>query len=96
MEQLPTVEIGGRTLTIAPANLKAIKQWMRASKTVNVGTVEYLDEVSEFILSTLKIKHPDVTMEWLDEHLSEGNVPRLVAKIYAAGRIASQQGETEG
>ena len=94
MMDLPQVELGGRTLRVAPANLKTIKRWLKAQKETRVGTVEYLDEISNFVLATLRIEQPDLTMDWLDEYLTEPNLPMVIAKIYEAGKIVA--GETRG
>jgi len=89
-----TVELGGRKLAVAPASLKSVKRWLTALKETQAGTVEYLDEVEEFIFSALRRADQDLDRDWLASELDETNIAKVIAKVYEAGRLGS--GETQG
>lgn len=89
-----TVELGGRKLPVAPASLKSVKRWLAALKDTQAGTVEYLEEVEEFIFSALRRADPNLDRDWLSSELDETNISAVIAKVYEAGRI--RQGETQG
>lgn len=91
-----TVTIGGRTLPVPPASLKSIKRWLKAQQEHRNGTIEYLDELSEFIGATLTREHggtPDLDRDWIDSVLDETTIPVVLHAIYATGRIESGEGE---
>lgn len=87
-----TVTIGGRVLPVPPASLKSIRRWLSAQQDHRDGTIEYLDELSEFIGATLTREQggtPDLDREWLETVLDELTIPVVLRAIYAAGRIES-------
>lgn len=87
-----SVTIGGRVLPVPPASLKSIKRWLHAQQEYRDGTIEYLDELSEFIGATLTREHggtPDLDRDWIDSVLDETTIPVVLRAIYAAGRIES-------
>jgi hypothetical protein len=89
-----TLELGGRTLAVAPASLKSVKRWLTALKETQAGSVEYLDEVEEFIFSALRRVDPDLDRDWLASELDETNIATVIAKVYEAGKLGA--GETKG
>ncbi|TDV04688.1 hypothetical protein [Paraburkholderia caballeronis] len=88
------ITIGDKTLPVAPASLKTIKRWLKAQQEVRVGTLEYMDELSEFIYAALARATPDLDRDWLEGHLDETNIPLVISKVYEAGKL--QSGEVTG
>ncbi|RQS15527.1 hypothetical protein DF105_00920 [Burkholderia stagnalis] len=87
-----TVTIGGRVLPVPPASLKSIRRWLRAQQDYRDGTVEYLDELSEFISATLTRESggtPNLDRDWLESVLDELTIPVVLRAIYTSGGVES-------
>lgn len=91
-----TVTIGGRVLPVPPASLRSIKRWLKAQQEHRDGTLEYIDELSEFIGATLTREQggtPDLDRDWIDSVLDEMTIPVVLRSIYSAGKIESGEAE---
>jgi hypothetical protein len=79
----PKLTLGGREFVVPPANLKAIRAHM-ASRSADSSPQEKIDANVTFILTTLQRNYPDLTEDFLLDHLDTRNQLAVMAKIQEA------------
>lgn len=89
-----TVNIAGKEFVVPPANLRAVKGWMHAQKTVQPGTIEYVEEMTKFVLAVLNRNYPELTLEQLDEILDQHALATLMRTVAEAGGLKSGEEQT--
>lgn len=84
------IPLGDREFTVPPANFGTLLAFDEMKKTYQPGDTEYTLGMIDFIHSTIKRNHPDVTREFMLEHLD----PRTMKEAFDA--IAESAGMTSG
>jgi hypothetical protein len=92
----PKLTLGDREFIVPPANLKAIKAHSAVRKNPDATPEEKIDANIAFILTTLQRNYPDLTEDFLLEHVDARNQMAVMAKVLeSAGYVKeAAAGET--
>jgi hypothetical protein len=88
------IKLGGKTFTVSPPSLKSIKKWMTANKEIRVGTLEYMEAITDFIMASLRRAHPDIDQDFVEENLNERNIAALIVLINKVGGLETGEPTT--
>lgn len=90
----PKLILGDREFTVPPANLKAIRAHNTARTKADATAQDKIDANVAFILTTLQRNHPDLTEDFLLEHIDARNQIDVMQAIQeAAGYTKAEPGE---
>lgn len=95
-----TIKLGEKEYVVPPLNFKALKKLQNhfgALAHISGGqllTEEHIDSVLEVLLASLQRNYPEMTREFLEEHVDLANVePLVMAVVNASGLRESSAGE---
>lgn len=92
----PKITIGDREFVVPPANLKAIRARLASREKADATAQEKIDANVAFMLTTLRRNYPDLTEDFLLEHLDTRNQMQIMAAIQeAAGFTKAEPGEVQ-
>jgi hypothetical protein len=80
----PKLTLGDREFIVPPANLKAIRAHMASRANTEATSQEKIDANVAFILTTLQRNYPELTEDFLLDHLDARNQLDVMAKIQEA------------
>jgi hypothetical protein len=87
----PKLTLGGRDFIVPPANLKAIRAHSASRNNADATAQDKIDANVAFILTTLQRNYPDLTEDFLLDHLDARNQLDVMAKIQeAAGFVKAE------
>jgi hypothetical protein len=93
----PKLSLGGRDFIVPPANLKAIRAHMTSRTNAAATAEDKINANVAFILTTLQRNYPELTEDFLLDHLDARNQLDVMAKIQEAAGFtkAEPSGETQ-
>jgi hypothetical protein len=92
----PKLTLGGQEFTVPPANLKAIRAHTEARTKADATAQDKIDANVAFILTTLRRNYPDLTEDFVLEHVDARNQIDVMQKIQqAAGYTKVEPGEAQ-
>lgn len=93
----PKLTLGDREFIVPPANLKAIRAHMASRSNADATAEDKINANVAFILTTLQRNYPDLTEDFLLDHLDTRNQLDVMAKIQDAAGFtkADPSGEQE-
>lgn len=77
----PKLTLGDREFIVPPANLKAIRAHTASRENAEATAQQKIDANVAFMLTTLQRNYPDLTEEFLLEHLDARNQLEVMARI---------------
>lgn len=86
----PKLVLGDCEFTVPPANLKAIRAHSAARDNADATTQQKIDANVAFILTTLQRNYPDLTEDFLLEHLDARNQLEVMARIQEAAGFTKE------
>jgi len=92
------VELDGKTYTVAPLNFRAIEKFAPALQKIQDAGFKMSDVgvVRDIIASSLRRNHPELTDDFLLDHLDLKSAPMLLGKVLIASGAGTVATEDEG
>jgi hypothetical protein len=88
----PTVTIGGRSLTVRPLSLRALRDTVlpkldQLGSTRGMLSPAQLDDVLDIVHVAVSRAHPEVTRDWIADEVTVADLGQLLAVITEASGL---------
>jgi hypothetical protein len=87
----PKITIGDREFVVPPANLKAIRAFTSVRENADATSTDRQNANIAFILNTLRRNYPDLTEDFILEHVDTRNQVAVMTKIQESAGFVKQE-----